>query len=121
MHRVNRIRTQKPKGMNKLYAFHAPEVECISKGKAHMPYEIGVKVSFANALKEDIVVGARSMPDTPWDGHTLAESLEQAGIIANYPPKMAIVDKGHQSIGTNPALRPEARHHPYHQKNNESA
>jgi IS5 family transposase len=38
MHRVNRILTQATKDKNKLYALHAPEVECISKGKARNPY-----------------------------------------------------------------------------------
>ncbi len=31
----------------KFYSLHAPEVECIGKGKAHRPYEFGVKVSIA--------------------------------------------------------------------------
>jgi transposase, IS5 family len=31
----------------KVYFLHAPEVECIGKGKAHRPYEFGVKVSVA--------------------------------------------------------------------------
>jgi hypothetical protein len=31
----------------KIYSLHAPEVECIGKGKAHKPYEVGVKVSVA--------------------------------------------------------------------------
>src|ERR1700748_819369 len=31
----------------KLYSLHAPEVECIGKGKPHKPYEFGVKVSVA--------------------------------------------------------------------------
>ena len=31
----------------KVYSLHAPEVECIGKGKAHKPYEFGVKVSVA--------------------------------------------------------------------------
>ena len=29
----------------KVYSLHAPEVECIGKGKAHRRYEFGVKVS----------------------------------------------------------------------------
>ena len=29
----------------KVYSLHAPEVECIGKGKAHAPYEFGVKVA----------------------------------------------------------------------------
>lgn len=95
---MQRILTQKPKDKNKLYALHAPEVECISKGKAKTPYEFGVKVSVATTLKEGIVVGMRSMPGNPWDGHTLAETLEQVSILADHKPKIAIVDKGYQGV-----------------------
>jgi len=35
----------------KVYSLHAPEVECIGKGKAHRPYEFGVKVSVVTTLK----------------------------------------------------------------------
>jgi hypothetical protein len=56
---------------NKLYALHAPEVECIAKGKVRTPYEFGVKTSVAVTAKEGVVVGMRSMPGTPYDGHTL--------------------------------------------------
>jgi IS5 family transposase len=45
--RAERIHRQRPKDKNKLYALHAPEVECIGKGKARQPYEFGVKVSLA--------------------------------------------------------------------------
>ncbi|BCN12890.1 hypothetical protein RPSD_47750 (plasmid) [Ralstonia solanacearum] len=58
--RAKRILPQKPK--DKLYALHAPEVECISKGKARTPYEFGVKVSITTMHKEGLVLGARSMP-----------------------------------------------------------
>ena len=98
LQRVQRILTQKPKDKNKLYALHAPEVECISKGKARNPYEFGVKVSVATTLKEGIVVGMRSMPGNPWDGHTLAETLEQVSILTDRQPKIAIVDKGYQGV-----------------------
>ena len=43
LQRAERIRTQQRNSKNKLYALHAPEVECISKGKARNPYEFGVK------------------------------------------------------------------------------
>src|SRR5215468_10919449 len=36
----------------KVYSLHAPEVECIGKGKAHQPYEFGVKVSVATPCPE---------------------------------------------------------------------
>lgn len=38
LERAERIRQQQPKDKNKLYALHAPEVECICKeiGRAHV-------------------------------------------------------------------------------------
>lgn len=41
----NQIRKQQPKDKEKLLSWHAPEVECISKGKSHKAYEFGCKVS----------------------------------------------------------------------------
>lgn len=40
LERVKRLLEQKPKDRNKLYSLHAPEVECISKGKIRQPYEL---------------------------------------------------------------------------------
>ena len=36
---AQRILNQKRQDKNKLYSIHTPEVECISKGKAHKKYE----------------------------------------------------------------------------------
>jgi IS5 family transposase len=45
---ARRVREQKQhQPGRKVYSLHAPEVECIGKGKAHRPYEFGVKVSVA--------------------------------------------------------------------------
>ena len=96
--RASRILTQQTKDKNKLYAFHAPEVECISKGKARTPYEFGVKVTVATTLKEGFVVGMRSMPGNPYDGHTLAETIEQVSILADRAPKTVIVDRGYRGV-----------------------
>ncbi len=96
LQRVGRILTQKTKDKNKLYALHAPEVECISKGKARNPYEFGVKVTLATTLKEGLVEGMRSMPANPYDGHTLDETNEQVSILTNQRPSTAIVDKGYK-------------------------
>ena len=79
--RVRRILTQGKKDKNKLYALHAPEVECISKGKVAKRYEFGVKVGIAVTHKGGLIVGARSFPGNPYDGHTLPEQLEQANIL----------------------------------------
>ncbi|WP_247315389.1 transposase, partial [Ralstonia pseudosolanacearum] len=86
------------KDKHKLYALHAPEVECISKGKARTPYEFGVKVSITTTHKEGLVLGARSMPGNPYDGHTLAEALEQAEILSDARAQIAIVDRGYRGV-----------------------
>jgi IS5 family transposase len=98
LHRVGRILTQQRRDKNKLYALHAPEVECIAKGKARTPYEFGVKVSIATTLKEGLVVGCRSMPGNPYDGHTLDETIEQVEILAEQRPGIVIVDKGYRGV-----------------------
>ncbi len=96
LHRAQRILTQKTKDKNKLYAMHAPEVECISKGKARTPYEFGVKVTVATTLKEGLVVGMRSMPGNPYDGHTLEAAVEQVQILTDHKPTTVVVDKGYK-------------------------
>jgi IS5 family transposase len=96
--RTKRILSQKPKDKNKLYALHAPEVECLAKGKARTPYEFGVKVSITTTHKEGLVVGMRSMPGSPYDGHTLAEALEQAAILSEVTPEVAVVDRGYKGV-----------------------
>ena len=60
---------------------HAPEAECITKGKARTPYMFGVKVSVAVSAKAGLVVGMRSMSGNPYDGHTVDNQLEQVGIL----------------------------------------
>lgn len=43
----------------------------------------------------------RSMQGNPYDGHTLAETLEQVGILTgtDRPPATAIVGKGYRGVG----------------------
>jgi transposase, IS5 family len=81
LERAWRICRQRPKDKNKLYALHAPEVQCIGKGKARQPYEFGAKVSLAITEKHGLIVGARAFAGNPYDGHTLAEQLEQTSIL----------------------------------------
>ena len=109
MQRAERIRSQRPKDKNKLYALHAPEVECIGKGKARKPYEFGVKVSVAVTHKQGLMVGARSFTGNPYDGHTLAEQLEQVQILtedAGAKPKQVVVDLGFRGVDAdNPGVQ----------------
>jgi IS5 family transposase len=57
-----------------LYSLHAPEVECISKGKAHKKYEFGVKVSVAATTSS---WGCLLNTAPPYDDHTLTRAIEQ--------------------------------------------
>jgi IS5 family transposase len=99
--RAETIRSQRPKDSNKLYALHAPEVECIGKGKARKPYEFGVKTSLAVTHKSGLVVGARTFPGNPYDGHTLAAQLEQTTTLLQdigVKPTTAVVDLGYRGV-----------------------
>lgn len=90
--KVERLLTQKQRDKNKLYSRHAPEAECIAKGKAQQPYEFGVKASIATTHKEGLVVGMRSILGNPYDGHTLDETLEQVAVLTECQPKEVFVD-----------------------------
>lgn len=101
LERAERIRTQQPKDKDKLYALHAPEAECIGKGKARKPYEFGVKASIALTHKSGLMVGARTFPGNPYDGHILAAQLEQTGILledVGRIPKQVVVDLGYRGV-----------------------
>ncbi len=95
---AQRLFEQKRESKNKLYALHAPEVECIAKGKARTPYEFGVKVSVAVTAKEGLVVGMRSMPGLPYDGHTVDSQLEQVEVLCGITPRIALVDRGYRGV-----------------------
>lgn len=101
LERAERIRSQQRHDKNKLYALHAPEVECISKGKARKPYEFGVKVSLAVTHRSGLMVGARTFPGNPYDGHTLAQQLEQTTTLLQdlgVKPMTAVVDLGYRGV-----------------------
>lgn len=88
------------RGRDKIYALHAPEVECIGKGKARTRFEFGVKVSLATTNRPapggQFVIGARSLPGNPFDGHTLADQIAQTERITGVPIERAYVDRGYR-------------------------
>lgn len=95
---ARRLYEQRRDSKNKLYALHAPEVECIVKGKARTPYEFGVKVSVAVTAREGIVVGMRSMPGNPYDGHTVDSALEQVQVLTDTTPAIVLADRGYKGV-----------------------
>lgn len=96
---VTRLLRQTPKTPRKLYALHEPAVDCISKGKARVRYEFGCKVSIATTLTGGFVVGMRSMPGNPYDGHTLVDALQQVETLTDQCPTLAVVDRGYRGHG----------------------
>ncbi len=98
--RVARVLTQKAGDTDKLYALHAPEVECIAKGKARTRYEFGVKTSIAvtNARTAggQFIVGMQALPGSPYDGHTLSGQLEQVERLTGIAVERAYVDRGYR-------------------------
>lgn len=96
LEKTRRILQQQRHDTDKLYSFHAPEVECISKGKAHKKYEFGVKAGVTVTNKSNFVIGARSFPGRPYDGHTLESCLEQAEEISGVKVEEAFVDLGYR-------------------------
>ena len=45
------------------------------------------------------MVGARSFPGNPYDGHTPAPALEQVEILTDTRPSLAVVDRGYRGHG----------------------
>ncbi len=101
--RVKALLAQKPEDKNKIYALHAPEVECIAKGKARTRYEFGVKTSIAvtNARADggQFILGIRAVPGLPYDGHTLKDQIAQVQRLTGVTVTRAYVDKGYRGHG----------------------
>ena len=89
-----RIYEQKRDDHQKLYSVHAPEVSCISKGKAHKRYEFGCKVVVVTTSKAGWVVGIDAVSGNPYDGATLKPAIKQVEELTGVKPKEAFVDKG---------------------------
>jgi IS5 family transposase len=84
----------------KVYSLHAPEVECIGKGKARTPYEFGCKVSVATPVTQpkggQFVLHARALHGNPFDGHTLGPAIADVQWMTGIEVKRIHVDKGYR-------------------------
>ncbi|MEZ4485784.1 MAG: IS5 family transposase [Syntrophotaleaceae bacterium] len=96
LHLAKRLLTQQRHDKNKLYSLHAPEVECIAKGKAHKKFEFGCKVSVVTTSRDNWVVGIEALHNNPFDGHTLKDALKQVTRLVGWKPQNAYCDKGYQ-------------------------
>jgi len=84
----------------KVYALHAPEVECIGKGKARAPYEFGCKVSIATPVTKpkggQFVLHAQALHGNPYDGHTLGPVVAELEKLTGVETSRIHVDKGYR-------------------------
>lgn len=102
LERSERIFRQQRHDSPKLYSVHAPEVECIAKGKAHRPYEFGCKVAVVTTSKNNWVVGVEAVHENPYDGATLAPALSQVERLTQVRPEAAFVDRGFKGTSHHP-------------------
>jgi IS5 family transposase len=101
LHLAGRVLEQRQKQRGrKVYSLHAPEVECIGKGKAHAPYEFGVKVSIATTLKRSkggqFALHAKALPGNPYDGHTLATIIPDMERMLGMGIERILADAGYR-------------------------
>jgi transposase, IS5 family len=93
----------------KVYSLHAPEVECIGKGKPHKPYEFGVKVSVATTLKRckggQFVTHVQALPGNPYDGHTLARVIPAIEAILGNTIERVHTDAGYRGHNAPPEYK----------------
>ena len=82
--------SRKKHDKHKLYRCHAPEGECISKGKAHKKYECGCKVSVEAASCDNCIAGIEAHHGNPYDRHTLTDVLTQMQRLAESPEMIPI-------------------------------
>ena len=84
----------------KVYALHAPEVECIGKGKARTPYEFGCKVSVVTPVTKpkggQFVLHAKALHGNPFDGHTLGPVIADLTTLTDIASKRIHLDKGYK-------------------------
>jgi transposase, IS5 family len=94
-----RFQDQRRRG-RKVYSLHAPEVECIGKGKARTPYEFGCKVSVATPVTRprggQFVLHAQALHGNPFDGHTLGAVVAGLEKLTGVETRRIHVDKGYR-------------------------
>lgn len=74
---ARQILTQQRTDHGKVYSVHAPEVECLAKGKVPKRYEFGCKVPIVTTSRRGWIVGIDAAHGNPYDGATLKPALAQ--------------------------------------------
>jgi hypothetical protein len=104
---ARRVREQQQRQRGpKVYSLHAPEVECIGKGKAYRPYEFGVKVSVPTTISHakggQFVTHVKALLGNPYDGHTLKIVIPDMEAMVGNTLARILADKGYRGHNAPP-------------------
>jgi transposase, IS5 family len=109
MEKANKVLSQTKETKDKLLVWHAPEVECIGKGKARAPFEFGCKVSLVTNINPakggHFILASRAIHGKPYDGHTLGGAIADMKDITGVEVKRIYVDKGYKGHDYEEKLR----------------
>jgi len=87
-------------GDPELEEIFARPLECIGKGKAHRPYEFGLKVSVATTAHRakggQFVTHITALPGNPYDGHTLATVIPPMEDMIGNTIERLLADAGYR-------------------------
>lgn len=108
--KARQIRSQRQRQRGwKLYSWHAPETECIGKGKARAPYEFGCKVSITTTNRRckggQFILHSKALHGNPHDGHTLNKVIEETEALTGREIERVYVDKGYRGHNNPRPLR----------------
>jgi IS5 family transposase len=103
LERAKQIHQQQKQDKGKCYSIHAPEVECIAKGKAHRTYEFGCKVVMVTTHASNWIVGIAAQHGNPYDGVTLVPAVEQVERLTRIRPQHTTVDQGFRGKDHHPS------------------
>ena len=105
---ARRVREQKQRQRGpKVYSLHAPEVECIGKGKAHGPTSSASRSRVATthqatAKGGQFVTHVKALPGNPYDGHTLATVIPDMEALVGNTIARILADKGYRGHNAPP-------------------
>ncbi len=94
---TSRRSTASPRGREGLWGLPVQRSSgALRSPNARARYKFGCKVSVTTMLDEGFVVGMRSFPGNPYDGHTLTPALEHVEILTGQRPDLAVFDRGYR-------------------------
>ena len=88
--------TQEKDDKNKIYSIFEPQIYCICKGKQHVKYEFGTKVSVVTGLYNRLIYDIRSFNENIHDSKTIPEVLDSIANTYGVKPKLAVGDQGYR-------------------------